>query len=375
MRILKYIFLLLLLALIAVTVYVATQKGQFNISKTRVINSQRTVVYNYVTDLHNWESWNSWKLEDDQMSYKYSPLAFGKGGSFSWIGRESDGKVTTTYVKENDSISQSMLFNGSPTTISWKFKDTIGGTKVTWNAIGRLDFKSKIFAVAKGGAGSIFSTMFEKSLLNLDRVLDYEINTYSVKVQGITQKTGVMYLRQTINSTIANAVKNQQILLSKMVGFFKENKIAMNGKPFVIYHSYNEETKLTKFSVCVPIREEIYTSAGSDITFGKLPSFRALKVTLNGDYSHRNEAWLTGAKYIADNNLDRISDFKSLEIITAGIPDVKNPSKWITDIYLPLKSQEITPVSNPRPIPVAASRPGIREDVPIVTPPVISTDK
>lgn len=355
MRILKYIFLLIVLAMVALTVFVATQKGEFDVTKSRVINSPRNVIFNYVNDYRNWENWGSWKAEDPEMKFNYPVVTAGKGASYSWVGSDSEGNMQTIFAKENDSIAQKMIYNGSPSNVSWRFKDTIGGTKVIWHAKGRLDFMSKIYAAAKGGAGTIFSEMFEKSLANLDKTLDYEINTYSITIGGVTEKTGIQFLRHTINSTIANAPKNTQLLLSKMTRFFRKNKIFMNGKPFIIYHKYDAAAGITKFSVCMPIRDEIYTSAGSDIMFDQVKQFRAVKVTLNGDYSHRKEAWDKAAKYISDNKLERSSDFKTLEILTKGIEEIKSPSKWITDIYIPIRSEQAVPPTLPTA--VRASRP------------------
>ena len=65
MRILKYFFLLLLLALVGVTVFVSTQKGEYSIEKSRVIKSPRAVVYSYVGDLRDWENFSAWFRRHD----------------------------------------------------------------------------------------------------------------------------------------------------------------------------------------------------------------------------------------------------------------------------------------------------------------------
>jgi hypothetical protein len=64
MRILKYLFLLFLLALFATTVYIATIKGDFEVERSIIIKSPRTTVFNYVNDFRNWETFGSWKKED-----------------------------------------------------------------------------------------------------------------------------------------------------------------------------------------------------------------------------------------------------------------------------------------------------------------------
>jgi hypothetical protein len=45
--------------------------------------------------------------------------------------------------------------------------------------------------------------MYEQSLANLDRVLDYEINTVSIKVNGLV-KPQIFYLRKTLHLKYQN---------------------------------------------------------------------------------------------------------------------------------------------------------------------------
>ena len=80
-----------------------------------------------------------------------------------------------------------------------------------------------------------------------------------------------------------------------------QNKLQAAGKPFVIYHSYNEIPGITKFSVCMPVAEEIFISTGSDMQFGSMDSMSAVKSTLTGDYTHLQKAWSEAEKYIAKN--------------------------------------------------------------------------
>lgn len=352
MKILKYIFLLILLALVATSVYIATQKGDFDIVRSQVIQSPRSVVFNYVNDYRNWENWGSWKEEDPGMQFIYPANTLGKGGGYSWKSDNGGGSIKTIFVKENDSIVQKMIYNDLPSAVTWKFEDTVGGTKVTWRTKGRMDFMFKIYTTLKGGADNVIGKMYEKSLANLDKTLDYEMNTYSILVNGIAKKPGCIYLKQTINSKITNLSKNMHIMHSKMNHFFKKNEIPMNGKPFVTFDTYDLNNGITSFSVCIPIKEEIITSVGSDIAFGKLEPFTAVKITLNGDYSHRKEAWDKGLEYIRANKLERSSDIKILEVYTQSMEEIKSPSKWVTEIYIPIKVQaiEVRPVAaTPRP--------------------------
>ncbi|HEU4495538.1 MAG TPA: SRPBCC family protein, partial [Flavobacterium sp.] len=182
MRIVKYVLLLLLLILIGLSVYVATQPGEYEVERSRIIKAQRAVVFNYVNDYKNWEDFSSWKDEDPQMAFAYPDTTIGKGASYSWKGKYIEGTAKTTFEKENDSIAQKTNLSGNEGTAYLTFKDVSGGTKITWHSKGKLNFMAKAFAVLKGGASQMVGDMQEKTLEKLDKIITYEMNTYSVKV-------------------------------------------------------------------------------------------------------------------------------------------------------------------------------------------------
>ena len=357
MRILKYIFLLLLLALFATAVYVATQKGDFNVSRSAVIKSPRPTVFNYVNDYRNWETFGSWNKENPGIQYTYPRNTAGKGGYYAWKSGSNGGDSRTISVRENETINQKMNFNGAVSDVNWTFKDTLGGTKVTWRSKGNMSFGFKVYSVFHGGPETVIGNMYEKSLANLDKTLDYELKTYSIKVGGLVQKIAGFYLKQTITSRISDVPKNLRIMVPRLVNFFTKNKIEMYGKPFVLYHTYDAINGITKFSVCVPIKEEVFISEGSDITFGKLYAFQSVKTTLKGDYSHLKEAWDKTSAYISANHLSKNTEIPSLELYSKGINDVAYPSQWITDIYIPVQGQsEPKPIqTTPKPKPAQAA--------------------
>jgi effector-binding domain-containing protein len=357
MRILKYILLLLVLIFIAVAVFVATQKGDYNIVRTKIIKTPRAVVFNYVNDYGNWPSWIQW--DDSGTDFVFSNVTAGKGASFSWDGSLSGGSMKTIFIKENDSIAQRMEMDGLPSEVSWKFKDTVGGTKVTWRIKGKMGFMPKIYAALKGGPEKVIGETYEKSLSALNKMLEREINTYSAKVDGIFEKPGNYYIYQSITSTMANMTKNQRVMMSKLVYFFKKNKMQMYGKPFISYEYFDTAKGLTKFSVCIPVAEEIFITPGSDIMAGKSSAFRAVKTTLKGDHSHLPEAWDKTFEYLKINKLTESEGGNYLEVYKINKDDVKSPSKWVTEIYIPINDPApeavVAPVVlRPAPEPVAA---------------------
>jgi effector-binding domain-containing protein len=341
MRILKYIFLLLLLTFVALSIFIATQKGDFFVERSKIINASKSSVFNHLNDYRNWTDFGSWSTEDPEMKINYSQNTIGKGASYSWEGKEGAGEIQTLYVKENDSISQKMNYNGTTSTVSWSFKDTIGGTKVTCRTKGKMSFMFKIYTALNGGVDRVIGTIYEKSLANLDKILDYEINTYSIKINGLIKKPQTFYIGQTFTSEIEKVNTNFKIVVPKIITFCKENNVPIKGNPFVIYHTYDVPNGLTKISICIPILSEIFISAGSDLTSGKLEAFEAVKTTLTGDYSHALEGYNKTVEYINKNQLIRDTTISHIEIYPTDKTEVKNPSKWVTELYIPLMTQTV----------------------------------
>lgn len=339
MRILKYLFLLLLLSIVALSIFVATQKGNFSVERSKIINSPKSSIYNYVNDYKNWKDWNSLAVDDSLIEIKLSQNTIGKGSICSWTGEQGGGDIQTINLKEGDSIFQQMNFNGNKADVVMRFKDTLGGTKVSWKAKGEMGFLFKVLSTFNGGAEKIFNSIFEKSLANLDKKLDYEINTYSVKVNGLSNYPETFYLAQTFTSEFSKVGKNSEIVFSKITNFCKNNNLKISGKPFVIYHTYDTTNELTKLSICIPIQYPIFIVEGSDISSETLKPFQAVKTTLMGDYSHNRKALDKTKEYLRSKYLTADTSFSHLEIYSTSKNDINNPSKWVTEIYHPIKQR------------------------------------
>jgi len=340
MKILKYIFLLLLLSFISFSVLIATQKGTFKVEKSKLINASRSSAFSYVNDFQNWEDFMVFMEGEKQTQSRFSKKSISQNAKYSWIGTENSGWVQTNSFQENSRIDQKMNIEDSEYKITWIFKDTLGGTKVTLKSEGELSFSYKIYNALNGGAGKIIGNLFEKSLHNLDKNLDYEINTYKINIKGLVQKTGTPYLKQTFTSKISSVLKNSKIVFPKLITFCDQNQIERNGKPFIIFHTYDTKNGLAKVSLCVPIKKAIITSDGSDILADELEPFNAIKTTLYGDYSHTNEALKKSKNYINQKVITKDSNFSHIEVFSISKFESKYPSKWKTDLYFPVRSKK-----------------------------------
>ena len=340
MKILKYLFLFALLSFVALTVFVATQKGDFSVERSKVINSPRATVYNYLNDFRNYEDFESWSVEDPSIKMTYANKTSGNGATFYWDGADGKGNSIILKTKDGESIDQKMQFDGTEADVNWTLK-------VTWKGKGTMSFLFKIYTALHGGSDRVIGTIYEKSLANIDKNLDYETKTFAVTVDGVVKKTETPYIKQTFTSEISKISKNARIVIPKLIHFSETNGLSEAGKPLIIYHTYDTKTGLAKISICLPINKEISTSSGSDILAGKLNGFDAVKTTLTGDYSHRNEAIAKTIAYINNQKIIPDLSWSHLEILTLSKLDVKASSKLVTEIYFPIKPKVVPVTAEP----------------------------
>lgn len=336
MRILKYIFLLILLVAIALTVFIATQEGKYDIKKEKIINVRVPVIYNYINDYRNWENVGVLTNNDTTAVYSFSDTTFGQGAKTSWKLDGSDGSVETVRVAENDSIIQKAVINGYASDIAWGFSKAGNGTKVSVRIKGELSFKDKAYAVLQGGVQERLESTLDIGLENLNKFLVHELGTYNVDVIGLVNKTGTYYLQQAVKVPAKDASIRINEITARLTDFAKTNKIELNGSPFVIYTNTGRQGAEMQFAVCIPIKEEIFTMPGSEYEGGRLEGFQALKTTLKGDYSHLKKAWDASAKEIKTKALQENTGGQYIEVYTRNVQQTKKPSGWVTDVYTPI---------------------------------------
>lgn len=365
MKIVKYVFLLLLLSVIALTVFIATQEGKYDIQKERVIEVPKAVLYNYINDYTNWETTDLLTGNDTTAVYSFSQNTSGPGAVMNWDKGNTTGEVKTIRVVENDSILQEANIDGHDSKLQWGFKDTLNSTKVTIKLRGELTFKEKAYMLLKGNVNDNMSIVLDKGLDNLDNYLVKELSVYNIKVaDGKFNKAAAFFIGQPVTSKMSEINKKAAEIFPKLYTFIKENKIVKKGSPFILYRTFNNEAGTATYVIALPIRDEIHTMAGSEYEGGRITQFEALKTTLTGDYSHLPEAWSKARKHIADKGLQENTTGQYVELYTKNVQTTKRPSQWVTDIFIPLGAPTITPMVDSLSRPIA---PTVRRTTPVTT--------
>lgn len=339
MKIIKYILLLLLILVIGVSIYIAVQPNTFEVTRTRTINAPHSVVYNNVIDFKNWESWSAWLDEKPETVITLGEKTEGIDGYYSWNDDGETGTMTTTDTDAYTSIKQEMQFGDFPKSdVNWSFEPNPNGTTdVTWTISGKdLPFDFKLYSAFSGGMEKQIGPDFERGLEKLDSVVQAEMKVYKIDVKGVTQHSGGYYLYNTTSCKFSDFEKNMKTMLDQVGAYAITHNITMAGKPFILYHKWDEENNAVIFSACVPTNSRIL-SEEPEILTGQLDSFKAVKTLLEGDYSNLKTAWESTMNYIEEHNLEMTEKGPMLETYLTMPENYPNPADWRTEIYVAVK--------------------------------------
>lgn len=345
MKFLKYLFFLILIVFIGVALYFGTKEGNFSVTETRVIHAPDEVVFKHVNDFKNWEKWGSW-MQDESLKSNYPQKTTGEGSSYSWVSKNhGDGAIQTLSVIPNKQINQKIVFRGTledeGNPVTWTFEPDETGltTNVTWTVEGNLNLFEKIyFATLDYKLEDRIRAIYEESLKNLDRVILSEMNAYTIKVEGITNHSGGFYVYNTTASRLSEINTKIVPMITQLERFISENNLQTQGDPFVIYNEWDQINKTTIFSVALHTQDMLILPDGSPVISGHLPPLTAIKTTLEGNYSNLFKAWEETEKYIQEKGFVKSEKLHSFEVYKKRFPDEKNPSKWITNIYIPIEN-------------------------------------
>ena len=105
------------------------------------INAPSYIVFNQVTDLHNWPNWAVWWKNDSTIVTEFNEVKLGKGASMKWKGEEVGvGGLEIVSCSKKEGIEIKLNLKNMTPSGFFEFEEINGGTKVTWRMKGEMPF-------------------------------------------------------------------------------------------------------------------------------------------------------------------------------------------------------------------------------------------
>lgn len=315
MKSFKYILFLLLIAVIGLAMYIAVQPNSFVLMVNRNIKASADVIYETIADNSVKDRSSFWKETEQLKDTLSTPSTL----------------IQQTYTSKNIGDSE----------LSWKLKPNGDGTTEVSQSISanNLSFIYKAKSIFSSNSREHLIAQMTNDLKDLDTEVLKSIATYKITTNGITEYGGGFYMYKTTSAASGNINNMMARQFADVMNFMHENKIMSNGMPFTIYNEMNDNGDVI-MSNAIPVRDKVIVADDSNILCGYIEKTRAVKVTLQGNYTNLTEAWKIARKYLKDNNLEA-SEQHPFEIYLNDPGSIPNPAHYLTEIYIPIKEDVV----------------------------------
>ncbi|MGY5849818.1 SRPBCC family protein [Salegentibacter sp. F14] len=343
MKIFKYLLFLLLIIVIAGSIYIATKDGEYHFEETQIIPAPQELIFNQVNEYHNWQNWEPWSMETEDMILEYDEKTRGKGAGYSWKSElKGDGTIKTLDARPFSSIDQKISFDlpfgVSSSDVYWKFQKMEDSTEVTWGMKGNQSFMEKLSFTFRGETLSeMMRPMMRKGLENLENSILKNMEKFSINIDGVIQHGGGYYMYTTTASKISQVNQRVQKMIADVRTYMQDNNIEISGNPFTLYNERNENAGTAIFSAGLFTPSQVVTPNNSQVLNGNLPNQKVLRATLKGNYKNLPEVWTAAYDYIAENNLEINQEEDVFEVYITGPENNPNPAEWMTQVHFPIK--------------------------------------
>jgi effector-binding domain-containing protein len=221
----------------------------------------------------------------------------------------------------------------------WDLQTANDSTVVTWGIKGRKNFSQKIHWLLNGGIETSIEPMLKDGLALLNEKLLEEMDIHAVEYKGIVDYGGGYYLYQTVACKINDVPKKMGEMFPEIINYMTINNIEASGKPFTLNHQIDTINNTVMFSTCIPIKERIETE--SNVLTGYLEPLSTYKIIFKGNYKFLPAEWPNFYKNLNKDGYTPVEKGFSFEVYTINPQDNQNPAEWLTEIYIPIKIEEI----------------------------------
>ncbi len=334
MKTIKILVIILVVAIVGALVWAAFLPSDVKIEEKTVIKAPISKVFNQVNNFHNWQNWAPW--QDSVYHTKYEGSQMGVGARMLWTDKK-EGRSVQTITKSilNKEIVTELQFNkdSKPAKAYFYFTKLPSGTEVRW--VMKLDDLSYPlgrfvgYMIEKGA-----SYNFAKGLKKMKQYVETNKNKPDYDGYSIHKdKINIRFFLSSIDSAQMNFMKDKIGKdFAKILNTLTLAKIKPQGYPMVQWIRYSPKG-ISKYRCLIQTKKKQQSSG--DIKTYTIPEGNFVWVKYIGPYSKSAIAWENINKYIKNNNLTVAG--APFEEYIIGPSNSADSSKWITNIYFPVK--------------------------------------
>ncbi|MCJ1885048.1 SRPBCC family protein [Pseudomonas sp. LA21] len=171
---LKWIAVVVVLAVIVVLVLAASRPDSFRVERTARIQAPPERVFAFIEDFHRWPQWSPFEKLDPDMQRSFSGADKGRGAVYAWAGNSKAGEGRMEIIESTPASRVTIALDffkpfKASNTAEFTLLPRDGGTDVTWAMYGPTPFVAKIMHLFFS-MDSMVGKDFEAGLATLKRL-------------------------------------------------------------------------------------------------------------------------------------------------------------------------------------------------------------
>ncbi|AFU69785.1 hypothetical protein P700755_003115 [Psychroflexus torquis ATCC 700755] len=342
MKFFKYIFFLIVLLFVVGSLYIAT----VNVNNQETINFETPINAKlFESKIKDFSTYSNWftLYEDESIIPRLSNPNDFENSILSWQNSKFESINLQNKSKVSDSLVQQLTLKTwlslSEIDITWKFKTSENNSSLILHLESDASFWQKAETVFTGISHlDIAKTSIENSLSSLERSLQKEISVYDIAMVGKVE-TSRFYLLHATSAAKLNynkILEKSEPIFKSIEDFMKEQKFEIYKGRLILFENLYENTDNLIFSPGIGSQEKIAIPDTYEILSKSVSQGAYFKTKLTGDYINMEELIKYSNTIVANRSLKintRLKPFLEFEISSNS---TVNPSKWITNYYIPI---------------------------------------
>jgi len=304
------------------------------VNRSITINAPASAVFDEINNLENWKHWSYWQSLDPQMKMTFGDKKEGQGASYSWEGPETGtGSLSIIESIPEKLIKTELHFAESGAGLAtYEFVENAGATTINLSfnydhgANVLMRWLGKLFMEGEVGKA------FDAELNKLKEIAEAKPKFTVQITEENVPATSYVGMSHKMSSKDAAAISNQMaVMYTQLTEAATKAKVQMTGAPFCLYPIYSDET--VEMVCALPVAADV--KAVGKFKVQQRPAGRAVKAIHLGSYDNLINTHQELGRYIQIKML-AVNGTPWEVYITDPLTE-KDTSKWVTEIYYPVK--------------------------------------
>lgn len=322
---------LIVAIVLAALIYLACQKGFFQVRRSLEIEVPVESAFAAVLDFKTWPHWSPWLLHEPEASLDFSENWQAEGGYYSWDGKVvGAGKVTHIEIQSGRAIHQKIAFQRpfkAENQVYWKFENRDGHSLVSWEMSGNMPF---LFRSMARRMETRIGRDFELGLALLGGYLNDSTAHPVLEFVGEEELQDFSYWAIPCNGNLRQIEAARRSSIDRL----RSSAATRIGLSLMLYHQFDPLGTYFQTEIAIPVGNNAPLSNYQQHSFnGGL----YLKMTLRGDLKFLPLAWYAFATHCRLHKIKTESTRPALEIYQVDPGESAFSNQTGTTLYLPIR--------------------------------------